>query len=129
LHKSLQQTSTSWLFAIGWLVICTILFTLPGSAFPKENWLSRIWIDKWVHVGIFISLMILWSRVYLKRDLRNPKKILLLIAMFLLIYGVCVELIQHYFIPNRSFDWGDIIADAGGVVIGYLYSSYRYIKK
>lgn len=67
--------------------------------------------------------------MFLNRGLQNAEKILLLISLFLLIYGVSIELIQHYFIPNRSFDWGDIIADTVGIVVGYFYSSYRYIKK
>ncbi len=38
-----------------------------------------------------------------------------------------MEIIQHYFIPLRSFDVGDIIADAIGAVAGY-FIAIRQIK-
>jgi len=44
-------------------------------------------------------------------------------------YGIVMEFIQKYFIPNRSFDIGDIIADAAGSLLGLIYSAWRYIKK
>ncbi len=40
-----------------------------------------------------------------------------------------MEFIQKYFIPNRSFDIGDIIADGIGSAAGLLISLRMYIKK
>ena len=40
-----------------------------------------------------------------------------------------MEFIQKYFIPNRSFDVGDIIADGVGSAIGLLISLKLFIKK
>ena len=45
-----------------------------------------------------------------------------------LAYGITMEFIQQYFVVNRSFDPGDIVADAIGCIIGYWFS-FRYIKK
>jgi len=50
------------------------------------------------------------------------------IAVYFLIYGIAMELVQKYFIPNRSFDLKDILADGLGCAIGLLVSR-RYIKK
>lgn len=44
-------------------------------------------------------------------------------------YGVGMEYVQKYYVPNRSFDVGDIIADSVGSVLGTVYSIRRYIKK
>jgi len=57
------------------------------------------------------------------------KNIFIWIAITGTIYGVGMEFVQRYFIPNRSFDVGDIIADAVGCTIGVIYSISRYIKK
>lgn len=46
-----------------------------------------------------------------------------------LAYGIVMEFIQRYCIPNRSFDIGDIIADGIGSLCGVLFSSRVYIKK
>ena len=109
--------------AVIWLLIITVLFFLPGSALPKENWLDNIHFDKWVHVGFFAVLLFLW-RFYLPH--RTKYNILMLIAA--LAYGVGVECIQHYFIANRSFDLGDVMADMFGAFAG-LFVWGRYIKK
>ncbi|MEO5946521.1 MAG: VanZ family protein [Chitinophagaceae bacterium] len=114
--------------AIAWLIISTVLLTLPGSAFPKEDWLSKIWFDKWVHIGLFTIMVFLccWAITKLKKN--NLKKLFLITALISLIYGIGMEFVQKYFITNRSFDIGDIIADAIGCVTGFFYSWGRYIK-
>ena len=41
-----------------------------------------------------------------------------------------VELIQHYWIPNRSFDLGDVLADMTGAVGRIIVLGEEcYIKK
>ena len=57
------------------------------------------------------------------------KKIIVIIGIVSLLYGVGMEFVQKYFINNRSFDNGDIIADAVGCTLGVLFSLGRYIKK
>lgn len=45
------------------------------------------------------------------------------------IYGILMEIVQHYFIPFRAFEAGDILADGTGAWIGYFYSVKKIIKK
>ncbi len=40
-----------------------------------------------------------------------------------------MEFVQKYFIPNRSFDVGDIIADGIGCAIGFVLSARPLYKK
>jgi VanZ family protein len=121
----------NFLPAISWLIITTILLTLPGSSFPKEDWLDKIWFDKWVHIGLFILMMVSWNWAIYKNTNKGKglKTIFWIMGSIWLAYGIGMEFIQHYFIPNRSFDGGDIIADAAGCGIGLAYSFRRYIKK
>lgn len=105
-----------------YLIFITFLFCLPGSALPKNSWLDKIWFDKWVHIGLFAILCFMacwvWSgaknRVFVIR---------LLIAAA--VYGLCIEFIQDQFIPNRSFDAGDWIADGVGAVLGIFIWRYK----
>jgi hypothetical protein len=117
--------------AIIWFITTTILLTLPGSAIPKEDWLDRIWFDKWVHIGIFFTLVVLWNWALSKSIITalKKKKYFIWIALGALVYGIAMEFVQKYFIPNRSFDTGDILADAAGCGVGLVYSISRYIKK
>jgi len=53
---------------------------------------------------------------------------LLSVAMNCLLYGVVIEIIQHYFIPNRSFDLNDIVSDGVGCFLGWYFVYYREQK-
>ena len=69
-------------------------------------------------------LVILWSKVYshkknLQTDSRNTFFKIMVLGIF---YGVVMELVQKYFIPFRSFDLMDILADGVGCVAGYFYA-------
>ncbi len=116
---------------MGWLLISTFLLTIPGSAFPKENWLGKIWFDKWVHIGMFVIMTFLWCWAILKRewvDFRKLKQSFFIIGVICFCYGVAMEFVQKYFIANRSFDAGDIIADGIGCVIGVVLILKWYKK-
>jgi hypothetical protein len=102
--------------AITWLVIMSILFFLPGSAFPSESWLDWIYFDKWVHIGLFAVLIFLWRSSF-DWEVNNYNLLLLFSA---LLYGLMVEFIQRYWIPNRSFDLYDVLSDMTGSVLGLL---------
>ena len=131
--KFLKRTVLFFLAAITWFIIATVLFTLPGTAFPTEDWLDKIYSDKWVHVGLFIVMVVLWCLSWksLKRNQGNQNliKAFWTVAIIFIGYGIAIEFIQKYFIPFRSFDVTDIAADAVGSTLGALYSIRRYIKK
>lgn len=57
------------------------------------------------------------------------QQIFMIIALVVVVYGTGMEFVQKYFIPNRSFDTGDILADAIGSLIGFLFATKVYIKK
>jgi VanZ family protein len=73
----------------------------------------------------------LWCWAMLRKYSTNErlKIIFIQIGIAVLAYGIAMEFVQKYFIPNRSFDVGDIIADAAGCIGGVVYSISRYIKK
>jgi hypothetical protein len=127
----LKKTQLSFLPGIIWLIVITYLLLLPGSAFPQETWLSRLWFDKWVHIGLFAILIFLWCRAFtlFKNENKTLKKIFLSIAFIALAYGVGMEFIQKYYVINRSFEGGDIVADGIGCFTGLIFSWKRYIKK
>ena len=93
--------------------------------------MGKLWLDKWIHVGMFAIMVFLWCW-FITRFEKVPeslKKGFLFISILCLAYGIGMEFVQKYFVVNRSFDEGDIIADAGGCIAGWVFSSRRYIKK
>jgi VanZ family protein len=117
--------------AIGWVILSTILFTLPGSSLPTEDWMSKIWIDKWVHIGLFVILTFLLCRgIYKgKTTPEKYKQYFIICGLTGLAYGIIIEFVQKYFVPFRSFELTDILMDGMGSFLGVLYSMRVYIKK
>jgi len=104
------------IFPIIYLIFISFLFFVPGSAFPKSNWLSDIYFDKWIHIVLFLGLALLccWGFAVLKH------KHLILLLVLLAVYGLVVEIIQEHIIKNRSFDLKDWVADIIGSFLGIL---------
>lgn len=67
--------------------------------------------------GILVFLFC-WG-IQRKLDGQKLKKTFLIIAFAGAIYGIAMEYVQQYLIPNRSFDTGDIIADIIGCLAGW----------
>ena len=73
-------------------------------------------------------MVFLWCRSI--TTLTEKKSILFIqVAFYFFLYGIAMEFVQKYFIPNRSFDIGDIIADGVGSIMGLIISLKVYIKK
>lgn len=63
------------------------------------------------------------------KEKEKLKKAFIVVGLLGLLYGVGMEFVQKFFVPNRSFDPGDIAADAVGCLLGVIFSRTRYIKK
>lgn len=125
----MKKNTFAFAFAIIWMLLVTILLCTPGSRLPRINWSDKIWLDKWAHVFLFLVLVVLWCRVYLRKATdANIKKIFTTITLVSILYGVIMEIVQHYFIPFRSFDFGDMLADAIGAIAGYFITVRRFMK-
>ncbi len=114
-----------------WLFVLTLLLILPGSSFPHENWMSKISLDKWVHIFLFSVLVLLWVTGLGRRspDKFAFRKMAVIVCLAAIVYGIMMEFVQKYWVPNRSFELLDILADTGGSLAGYFIAMGRYIKK
>jgi VanZ family protein len=118
--------------AIGWFFLVLILICLPGQKFPKtDDWLDKIFFDKWVHAGLFAVLAFLWMRPFVKSTL--PKQDILQtifkIAISVSIWGLATEFIQKYFVFHRSFDLWDWVADSAGALLAFIVCKKMTAKK
>lgn len=114
--------------AITWFLLSTFLLTLPGSSLPKETWLNKIQADKWIHIFMFGLMVFLFCRALSKKIKVSLQNFLYVFAACCL-YGIAMEFVQKYWVINRSFDFGDIVSDILGSLLGFWISAKRYIKK
>ena len=121
----------SFWFAIIALVGATILFCLPGQEFPQEDWFAMIFLDKWIHVGLFAGLVGLWCLPFIHRieEIPKLKNIFIRITLGFILYGIAIEFIQGNFIQHRTFGIDDMIADAIGSGVGLLFAKWQLKKQ
>lgn len=103
-------------------VIIPLLAVLPlnGTNSRLNNtYIISIRLDYLLHVGIFTLWLILYRVAYFstKTNYRRGETVKL-ISLFLL-FAILSEVIQS-FIPYRSFNLNDLIANFLGVIIGLL---------
>lgn len=96
-------------------VIATLAMLWPNPELSDVDVL--IW-DKWVHFLVFTILYLLWAWAL---GSKGPRlKWTLKLVFGLLIYGIIIEFIQHYWYVSRKGDLMDVMANASGIFIGFL---------
>ena len=98
------------------LLLVFIIATLPGKTPPVDDF---TWLDKLFHAATFLILAILMR-------FANFKLAWWLDFIILFCFGVFIEFVQQ-FVPLRTADYFDILANAIGLIIFYL--SYFVISK
>ena len=116
--------------AILWLVVVLILIMIPGKQLPESEFLFEIDFDKFVHVGIFGLLAVLFSWPFYKTAIPKNKKIIyfIIIAILISAFGYTTELMQKYWAQGRSYSLMDWLADSGGALGAFIFCSLFFTR-
>jgi VanZ family protein len=119
--RKLKQFFGKFYFAFGWSLIILILLALPGSMLPHEQGFVIPGFDKIVHFCLFAGFVFFWCFYFESKNFSKAKLLRLFFLVFLVAqaYGIGMEYVQKYFIPQRDFELGDIIADLLGAGVAY----------
>jgi len=98
----------SFLFFLS-LTVIYLLSIAPAKSLPETN-------DKLNHIAAFFYLSFLGKFLY--------KNVFLFLG--LLFYGVFIELSQ-LFVPGRSCEFYDVVADCIGITVGIL--AFSFLRK
>ena len=105
--------------------------SLPGNKLPAENSFTYAFkVDKIVHIVLFFILsytLLLYFNKSDKKYLKN-KRIQIIAIISCIVYGILLEFYQKLFVPSRSFDIADIVADAIGAIFGLIFFYFYAIK-
>ena len=119
-------------FLIYWLpLIIYCLFIFLQSSRPSPEHIPDFrFLDKFLHVGAYGLLGILFYRAYETLPLKARKNLLILFSIgSATLYGISDE-IHQYFVPDRDADILDAVANTIGSISGvYLYHSWRVQRK
>ena len=113
-----------------WTVFMQVLFCLPGDSLPDESSFHIPNLDKYVHVFLFSTFVFLWCYYFYRRgkSLKTLKVAFFIVWLIAAFNGIIIEFIQLNFIPGRSFDKGDIIADMAGAGLAYGISNIKLLR-
>lgn len=92
------------------VVLLTYLHLIPA---PSMDLINLNQVDKLAHVLMFFLTMMWFMYVI-------PKPHQLLVGVSLILFGLVLEYIQMNFLPDRTFEWLDWIADGIGVVLSFF---------
>jgi VanZ family protein len=111
-------------FALYWLPLilyCVLIYI--QSAYPSPEQIPSFrFVDKMLHLGAYAIMGILFYRAYRTLKIRDNLQLLMMLSVVSAsLYGVSDEIHQS-FVPFRSAEVADAIADFCGAVCGvYLY--------
>ena len=118
-------------WVIAEILIIFIIMSMPGNKLPAENSFTYAFkVDKIVHIVLFFILsytLLLYFKQSDKKYLKN-KRIQIIAVILCILYGIFLEFYQKIFVPSRSFDIADMLADAVGSIFGLLFF-YSYANK
>ena len=110
LRSYLEKNSGIIVFVYSCILI--LLFIMPTSNLPKVD--KDLPVDKIVHLFLFAVYFGTWYQFFRFNERRISKSIVCSIGFALL-----TEALQ-FFVPYRSADGFDILADTIGILIGLL---------
>jgi len=130
-NPSTRSSVKKFIPGIACFFLILVLICLPGSKIPPvETWLNDIYFDKWVHAGLFGMLVFLFIYPIYKKmilPLQLKRNWAIKIAIAAVIWGLTTELIQKFFIAERSFDIYDLAADTAGILAAYNWCRIKYL--
>lgn len=115
---------------IAWFFVVLVLLCMPGKDVPSIGWLDKIYIDKWVHCGIFGLLALLFMLPFglSQMDSKEKLQVFIRIAIATSLWGIASEFIQKYWIAGRSFDLLDWAADSFGALIAFAFCRIKFLS-
>lgn len=121
--RLIKRLCTARFLPITWTLLIIILLCLPGSTIPGDGLFSIPHLDKLVHLLLFGGFVICWGfNLYFRRATAQKwRRTIVVLTACSIILGIVLEFLQLWFIPNRSFDGMDIIADSAGALLAALF--------
>ena len=128
------STMKTLIWVISEIILVFVLLSMPGNTFSNHpSWLNIYQIDKLIHLCLFGSLALSFfvrfegaNSLFLK-SIRAKAFALI----FCILYGIGMEYYQKYFVPSRSFEVKDMLADALGAILALPFFEIvrkRYFK-
>ncbi len=92
---------------------------LPASAFRKFTFTSLFELDKLIHFVMFFLFSNFWLLAIAQKKIVE-KKHQIAVLIIGIVYGFTLESLQSIGSLERSFEFGDLIANTLGAIVGVI---------
>ncbi len=110
-----------------WTLLVVLLSIAPPQSLSGVN-PTLPNFDKIVHFIFYVFVVYLWIVGFKKQT--SSKKIrehaFYIVVFGALILGLTLEIIQHFYIKNRFFEYRDLIANSFGCIFGLVLFKIIY---
>lgn len=107
----------AYLPALLWSIFIFVLCLIPGKDIPHVPIMG---IDKIIHFTLFGVLIFLYLKSTRKGNKNLTQPHIILFLFLIMAYGILLEIFQGNFVPGRTADLYDTIANSLGVICVYL---------
>jgi VanZ like family len=124
-----QPGNKKYIPGIAWFFLTLIAISIPGYDLPKVGpWFEQISFDKLIHTFLFgmLAVLFMYPVAIAPIPVKEKYNWFIKVVLATLLWGLTTELIQKYIIPNRSYDTVDLLADALGGIIAYIFFKIRF---
>ncbi|MEN9910229.1 MAG: hypothetical protein RLZZ540_3388 [Bacteroidota bacterium] len=104
--------------ALSWAAVILYLCLIRISELPE---IKILYIDKIIHAFFYFVFSILWFyalRFYFKKQ--SSSKLLRVVFVMALLFGIAIELFQTYFTTFRNGDVRDVLANTTGALLAII---------
>ncbi|WP_345158725.1 VanZ family protein [Pontibacter saemangeumensis] len=112
-----------------WAAVILLTTLLPSSSMPAVSVWELFSFDSFAHAFLFSVLTFLMI-VGLAKQFTFPRlrHYTIRYSLFLsTMFGISIELMQHYFIPGRQGDIIDVLANTIGCLLGIVLFKWIYV--
>ncbi len=123
--RFVREILTPWLLLIG---LCLLIFwQSSGPLPPRTPYLPGL--DKLAHFAVYALLAFLAARAFATMPFPDQARVVpWAAASFAALYGISDEIHQS-FVPGRSADVWDLVADIFGAIAGALIYRWRAARR
>ncbi|MDL5513882.1 VanZ family protein [Arenibacter sp. M-2] len=134
----MQSTKNLWvpkkyfftILFISWVVFITSLslFSFEDDSLPSINIPH---LDKLVHFSFYFVFTVLGCLSFREIDRKNtpPKKVILKIIFYAVVYGIIIEMLQGVATVDREPDLLDVLANSLGALFGSFAVKFIFSGK
>lgn len=110
-----------WLALIAYITLVFYLCFLPSDEVKSNDFLDKIYFDKWVHIMMYFGMwtLMVWAPKG-AGSLQNQRQSFISAFLVALVVGIAIEYIQATPMVGRGKDFTDVVANCTGMLLAFL---------